>query len=115
MILGFGRMTQVGYFSVKSAYLVLRCSAAEEVTFSEEETMLLPKVWKTWPRQKWQSFLGNCFKIGCRLAIIFGNGESLEMIVLLLVFYVELGLNQLNTYSLLVVKSHLSGMIFFGG
>jgi hypothetical protein len=37
-----------GLFSVKSAFLVLRQLVTDEVFISEEETCLLPKVWKTW-------------------------------------------------------------------
>jgi hypothetical protein len=48
----FWKHDSSGYFSIKSAYYVLRRSTAEEVTFSEEETRLLPKVWKTWSPSK---------------------------------------------------------------
>ncbi|GAU32685.1 hypothetical protein TSUD_145590 [Trifolium subterraneum] len=37
-----------GHYSVKSAFLALSCSTANEVIFSVEEKRLLPKVWKTW-------------------------------------------------------------------
>jgi hypothetical protein len=53
--LGVGGTIQVEtrlLFSVKSAYLVLRQLVADEMFILEEETCLLPKVWKTWAPSK---------------------------------------------------------------
>jgi hypothetical protein len=73
-----------GLFSIKSAYMVIRQSTTDEVSFFADELLFPPKYGKRRGHpQKWRYSFDNFFKIGCQLIIISGNGVSLRISVLL--------------------------------
>jgi hypothetical protein len=48
----FWKYDLIGHYSVKSVFFALSRSTTDEVIFSVEKKMLLPKLWKIWTPSK---------------------------------------------------------------